>query len=451
MASVSFANRAALWVVGCVVASATASGSNGADPPVVCVPDATKVTEKTDIDAACSKFCAGDCAFLNVSAGDTGKPETITLYRVTPWNITGITNKNTGDPAGDITFYFTNKMKSSYSRPSSHHDFLAGPNIVGQFKVQVDGQWAPYKQCNPIGSIADPAKPDGNFVCEHNCMSPPNCPAKSYENGVAQFGGMYCGCRRGNTTVGRVDMANAFGGHGGHGFRRLQAAPMPSGGGGGAGLADYWKCSAVVQELCSQGWPPAPADKCEVCADRHQQDMMKAGCTDDFVKHACAADFKSCQGAVLRLCSKAAGGCATCAAAHRRAPPPSPSPGAACLGLTRGVLARGSAELMAANCTSSYLDYACMSGGGGHHHGGGPTMVAIGGYWCAPTHPCGQQANTLPTAWGCVRRGGGGVIMGEGGVSYGVRRAAPAAAMASLRACAWLPAGCATCWKRPLA
>ena len=175
----------------------------------------------------------------------------------------GIGNKNTGDPAGDVTFYFSSKGHSS---SSSHHNFLAGPNIVGQFKVQVDGQWAPYKQCNPNHDIADPAKPNGDFECEHNCMSPPNCPATSYLNGQAGFGGMvrrssppqpnlqycairvhstaqslvaskyfdapryctahpcseadlparraqYCGCKRGNTTVGRVDMATAFGHH----------------------------------------------------------------------------------------------------------------------------------------------------------------------------------------------------------------------------------------------
>lgn len=46
---------------------------------------------------------------------------------------------------------------------SSRHNFLAGPNIIGQFKVAVDGQWAPYKQCNPIDDIADPAKPNGAF------------------------------------------------------------------------------------------------------------------------------------------------------------------------------------------------------------------------------------------------------------------------------------------------
>ena len=70
-------------------------------------------------------------------------------------------------------------------------------------------------------------------------------------------GGMYCGCERGNKTVGRVDMATAFGHHspppppppeGKVGVaRRLQAAPEAD--------EDYWQCSKATADLCS---PCAP-------------------------------------------------------------------------------------------------------------------------------------------------------------------------------------------------
>ena len=102
--------------------AATASATSAA-PPAVCAPDATTVTDPAKIDAVCKQFCKGECAFLNLTAGDSelrflscapfcvrsiaavaccchslaeragvtaaGKPTTVTLYRVTPWNITG--------------------------------------------------------------------------------------------------------------------------------------------------------------------------------------------------------------------------------------------------------------------------------------------------------------------------------------------------------------------------
>ena len=60
-------------------------------------------------DEFCADFCEGKCGFYNTSWGETGKPINITLYRVTPHNVTGIVNKNSADAPGDITFVIANK------------------------------------------------------------------------------------------------------------------------------------------------------------------------------------------------------------------------------------------------------------------------------------------------------------------------------------------------------
>ena len=47
-------------------------------------------------------FCNFKCGLYNTTAGETGAPENLTLYRITPFNTSGIRNKNTGDAAGDV-------------------------------------------------------------------------------------------------------------------------------------------------------------------------------------------------------------------------------------------------------------------------------------------------------------------------------------------------------------
>ena len=62
--------------------------------------------------------------------GDKGVPETVTLYRVTPRNVTDLRNKNTGSAAGDLTFRYSAMLGGAGA-------FLAGDNIVGRFPVSV--------------------------------------------------------------------------------------------------------------------------------------------------------------------------------------------------------------------------------------------------------------------------------------------------------------------------
>ena len=336
---------AALWP--CVAASTAG--------PSVC---STNGSTPAQIEEVCTRFCSGECAFLNVTAGDTGLPELKTLYRVTPWNVTSIINKDTGDPAGDIFFYLQNKNQNT-----AHESFLRTNDIFAQFSVDVDGEWGPYKQCNPVDKSADPTKPYDNFLCENNCMSPPHCPASTWLNGNSGFGGIHCGCKRGNTTVGRVDMANAFS----HSKVSKQkpitphSPPSPDNRRALQGSDDaYWKCTEAVSKLCPRHhWgpppPPGPPNACLTCAGAHASELKSAGCTNEFLGHACSADFMTCRSAVEKVCGHSSGqACDTCALTNTEA-------------------------LMDANCTASYLEYAC--GGGGHHHGGGGIFVDIGGYW----------------------------------------------------------------------
>ena len=53
----------------------------------------------------CEDFCTSKCSFYNASLRERGEPANITVYRITPNNVTGIQNKNTGNAPGDVSFY----------------------------------------------------------------------------------------------------------------------------------------------------------------------------------------------------------------------------------------------------------------------------------------------------------------------------------------------------------
>ena len=123
---------------------------------------------------------------------------------------------------------------------------------------------------------------------------------------------------------------------GGHGRRQLEESA------GGADSA-YWKCSESVDSVCGN-YRHDPVG-CEACASAHAASLKQAGCTSEFIGHACSADFGRCEDALDKVCAEAVASsnsqeCVQCAAEHSKA-------------------------LMDANCTSMYLEYAC---GGSHHH-----------------------------------------------------------------------------------
>ena len=181
----------------------------------------------------CEDFCTSKCSFYNESLGETGQPTNITVYRITPKNTTGIQNKDTGDAPGDISFYLARKnLTQQCARdPTSFGCFLDGDNIYGKFVVEIDGQYGPYFECNPINvygdedgrrSITGEAAEWGEtnypqpsfidtrtFECGQGCLSPTKDDCHIYKevNGSQGFGGGYqCFCdgtARHNKTVGR--------------------------------------------------------------------------------------------------------------------------------------------------------------------------------------------------------------------------------------------------------
>ena len=81
----------------------------------------------------CEEYCTSRCAFYN-GTSETGSPQNITLYRITPANVTGVINKNTGDAIGDINFFLERKNMTleCAADPNSWGCFLDGGEHAAQ-------------------------------------------------------------------------------------------------------------------------------------------------------------------------------------------------------------------------------------------------------------------------------------------------------------------------------
>lgn len=102
----------------------------------------------------CQDYCTGSCNFHNKSLGETGAPTNMTLYRLTPKNVLGIANHNTGDVPGDVGFVLANRRKvlECLQNETSRGCFLdnSTDNIYGAFDIEINGEIGPYFQCNPL-------------------------------------------------------------------------------------------------------------------------------------------------------------------------------------------------------------------------------------------------------------------------------------------------------------
>jgi hypothetical protein len=82
--------------------------------------------------------------------------ENITVYRITPLNVTGLRNKDSADAAGDLSYLFESYpqkvMPADCSEeplpPSCWRPSSVAP-MIGQFQVEVDGRYGFYEECNP--------------------------------------------------------------------------------------------------------------------------------------------------------------------------------------------------------------------------------------------------------------------------------------------------------------
>lgn len=101
-----------------------------------------------DANCSCTEFCAGTCAATN-----RGTPHQLTMYRLTPGNVTGLADKDTGGSAGDLGFVFQRLSalaRCSEGEANTNECFLAYQSIVKQFYVDVDGKFGPFMRCNPM-------------------------------------------------------------------------------------------------------------------------------------------------------------------------------------------------------------------------------------------------------------------------------------------------------------
>lgn len=186
----------------------------------------------------CEDFCTSKCSFFNATAGETGQATNITLYRITPKNVTGIQNKNTGDAPGDVSFFLGRKniTQRCAQDQAAFGCFLEGDNVYGKFTVEIDGKYGPYFECNPINvfnseadrisAVATPVQYGAygqpiagfptpawvdtrTFECGQGCLQPTagDCHDRKQRNGTSSFGGGFdCWCdgtARHNQTVGR--------------------------------------------------------------------------------------------------------------------------------------------------------------------------------------------------------------------------------------------------------
>ena len=162
-------------------------------------------------DEYCASFCEGRCSFFNVTAGENGEPQNLTLFRITPTNVTDLVNKNTADAAGDIDFIIS---KKNLTQICLHDPTSMGcstdrenEDMYAQFIVEIDGKFGPYSMCNPANGY-DTTK----WFCGIDCFEPTDegCGHKYPQvNGTGWSGTVECFCDRTAFAVGR-EMAPRF-------------------------------------------------------------------------------------------------------------------------------------------------------------------------------------------------------------------------------------------------
>jgi len=209
----------------------------------------------------CDDFCNYRCSFYNPSHGDTGRPKNITIHRLTPRNVTGLINKNTGDARGDVAFVLSRKNATQFClhhpMALSCHTDIESADLYGTFIVEVDGQWGPYQMCNPADNWDT-----RDFRCGLECLRPTHaagCPRVPQHgvphNGTSSSGGFNCWCDRTYRSVGRE--RSPFG-RGSQNYFPKEWTPQCKTG-------DFWvatlpgRCVTGIPYKRLQGWSEASA------------------------------------------------------------------------------------------------------------------------------------------------------------------------------------------------
>eukprot|EP00041_Stephanoeca_diplocostata_P014798 m.279340 g.279340 ORF g.279340 m.279340 type:complete len:314 (+) comp19803_c0_seq1:208-1149(+) len=144
----------------------------------------------------CADYCSGQCGFRN-NISHTGT-DNLTVYRMTPYTVTDLTDHNTGDAAGDIGFLLSKYMKGSTCRPpyNTHECFLDDRTIVAAFDVEFDAQYGPYLRCNPNYIDGGKYVNISDWVCAYGYPGPD---AWSLNRSI----GCAAPCQRANVSVGK--------------------------------------------------------------------------------------------------------------------------------------------------------------------------------------------------------------------------------------------------------
>jgi len=106
-------------------------------------------------DCSCEAFCNYECAI------NAEEPAVKTYYRMTMKDVYDLTSKDTGDVAGDTSFviYQKNKAYICSQNPGDYRcidlpefagDDPTSTDLVLEMQVEIDGQWGPYLECNPV-------------------------------------------------------------------------------------------------------------------------------------------------------------------------------------------------------------------------------------------------------------------------------------------------------------
>eukprot|EP00936_MAST-01D_sp_MAST-1D-sp1_P000590 g590.t1 len=157
-------------------------------------------------------FCAGTCDF----DGSGGGVQNITVYRVTPRNVTDLANKNTGDAAGDIMFALSrvNLPQLCRADPSYKGCLMndTSNNIIMALTVEVDGVWGPYFECNLLPPTGADLGDSWLHRAAVNALPSTNVWADNFTCKPSfQYDKVACSCNRALHSVGRQDLLATFG------------------------------------------------------------------------------------------------------------------------------------------------------------------------------------------------------------------------------------------------
>jgi hypothetical protein len=136
----------------------------------------------------CTAFCRNECAINATAAANA------TVYRMTPFGVLSLTEKDSGDLQGDTSFVISRRTSAyecaedpdSWSCTTMVQFQGDNPNstdLVIALQVEWDGQWGPYLYCNDVNT----SDPLGAWNCTTSLSNthapgfPPVCAALNYD------------------------------------------------------------------------------------------------------------------------------------------------------------------------------------------------------------------------------------------------------------------------------